>query len=57
MITPFTADEEVDERSTRKMIDHLIDAGVHGIMCCGSTGEGGALSREEHKRVVELTVD
>jgi len=56
MITPFTAKGEIDDEAAGKLIDHFIKSGVHGIMCCGSTGEAAALSREERRHVVELTV-
>ena len=29
--TPFTADYEVDEKSLRRLVNHLIDGGVHGL--------------------------
>jgi 4-hydroxy-tetrahydrodipicolinate synthase len=57
MITPFTEKEELDEALIRRVVDDLIGFGVHGIMCCGSTGESGALLREERRRVIEWTVD
>lgn len=57
MITPFTEKEGLDETLIRKVVDDLIAFGVHGIMCCGSTGESGALLREERRKVIEWTVD
>ena len=57
MITPFTEKEELDEKLTRKVVDDLIGCGEHGIMCCGSTGESGALLSEERRKVIEWTVD
>jgi 4-hydroxy-tetrahydrodipicolinate synthase len=57
MITPFAEDESIDEEATRRIIEHLIGSGVHGIMCCGSTGEGAALSREEHREFARLVVE
>lgn len=56
MITPFTQQEEIDETALKKIIDYLIGKGVHGIQCCGSTGEAGSLSRTERRQVIELTV-
>lgn len=51
MVTPFTADEELDEEALRAETHILLDAGVHGICVCGSTGEGHLLSIEETVRV------
>jgi 4-hydroxy-tetrahydrodipicolinate synthase len=57
MITPFTKAEEVDETALKKIIGYLIESGIHGIQCCGSTGEAGSLIRSERKRIIELTVN
>jgi 4-hydroxy-tetrahydrodipicolinate synthase len=43
-------------KSLRRLIDHFLECGVHGIVCCGSTGEAGTLSKEERQHV-EVTVD
>lgn len=56
MITPFAENETVDEDAAQRIIEHLIENGAHGIMCCGSTGEGAALSREERKDFISLVV-
>jgi 4-hydroxy-tetrahydrodipicolinate synthase len=55
--TPFTADQEVDEGGLRALIDRTIDAGVHGLVPCGSTGEFSALARAERERVVEIAIE
>lgn len=57
MITVFDENGKFDEAGQRKHINWLIENGVHGIIPCGSTGEFIALSDEERKRVVEVTVD
>jgi 4-hydroxy-tetrahydrodipicolinate synthase len=56
MITPFRHNGDLDEKTTRQVVEDLLRSGVHGVMCCGSTGESGALSREERKQIVEWTV-
>ena len=55
--TPFTADQDVDEAGLRSLIDRTIDAGVHGLVPCGSTGEFSSLTRAERKRVVEVVIE
>ena len=55
IITPFT-NGKVDQETLKKLIDRQIEAGVSGIVPCGTTGESPTLSHEEHKRVVELTI-
>lgn len=57
MVTPFTEDEQLDERGFRENIDWYIKEGIHGVICLGSTGEFANLSIEERKAVIDLTVD
>jgi 4-hydroxy-tetrahydrodipicolinate synthase len=57
MVTPFTEDEELDEKGFRKNIDWYIEEGIHGVICLGSTGEFANLSIEERRRVIDLTAD
>jgi 4-hydroxy-tetrahydrodipicolinate synthase len=53
--TPFTADgREVDEAALRRIVRHVVDGGVHGIMTTGGTGEFVHLSRQERARVTEV---
>ena len=57
LITPFTPDQKsIDESAYKTHIDRLIDAGVHGLVPGGSTGEFTVLSYEERKQLVELTI-
>ena len=56
--TPFTLDgTSVDEEALRRVVRHVIDAGVHGIMTTGGTGEFPHLSRDERRRVTKVTVE
>jgi len=58
LATPFTADlKEIDEAGLRELVEGTIQAGIHGLVPCGSTGEFPALSLEERKRVAEIVVD
>jgi 4-hydroxy-tetrahydrodipicolinate synthase len=57
LVTPFTADGQVDEESLRRLIEWHIESGTDGIVPCGTTGESPTLSHEEHRRVVEITVE
>lgn len=56
MVTPMTADQEVDEAGTRRLVELLIEAGVHGLIPTGSTGEFPTLSLDERKRVTETVI-
>lgn len=56
--TPFSADgSAIDEDALRRVVGHVVDGGVHGIMTTGGTGEFPHLSREERRRVNEITVE
>jgi 4-hydroxy-tetrahydrodipicolinate synthase len=57
LITPFTRAGEVDEQATRRLARRQIDAGVHFLVPCGTTGETPTLSTDEKLRVVELVVE
>jgi len=57
MVTPLTADEEINEKGLRRLTNHLIDGKVHGVFAVGSQGEFWALSHDEKRRVWETVVD
>ncbi len=50
VITPFKTDHSIDETAYADIIEHLIDAGVHGFCIGGTTGESYALTHEERIR-------
>jgi 4-hydroxy-tetrahydrodipicolinate synthase len=55
--TPYTTDDQVDHPALRRLVDYLIDGGVHGIWALGSGGEFPALSAEDRRRVLETVTD
>ncbi|RDH31057.1 hypothetical protein BDQ94DRAFT_64331 [Aspergillus welwitschiae] len=58
LITPFTDDKtQIDAARLKSHIDHLIGAGVHGLVPGGSTGEFTTMTREERKQLTELCVE
>ena len=56
MLTPMTADENVDHSKLESLTHYLIEAGVHGLIPLGSTGEFYALAREERTAVLKTVV-
>jgi hypothetical protein len=54
VITPYTEDGEIDRDAFVAMIEHLVAAGVHGIINGGSTGEYYAQSMEERVELATL---
>jgi len=57
MITPFTESGEVDEKGIKELVEFHIKNGTNGIVPCGTTGESPTLSHEEHKKVVDITME
>lgn len=57
MITPLTVDGSLNQTALRKLIDYLIDGGVHGIFAIGTTGEFYAMDQKMYREVLEVTVE
>ena len=57
MITPFTSDNEVDEKGMRKNINYLIENGVDGIVVAGTTGESATITHEEQEKMIDILID
>jgi 4-hydroxy-tetrahydrodipicolinate synthase len=57
LVTPFTASGALDEAAVRRLGRRQIDAGVHFLAPCGTTGENPTLSDAERLRIVEILVD
>jgi 4-hydroxy-tetrahydrodipicolinate synthase len=57
LVTPFRKDGSLDELTLRSLVKRQIDAGINFLVPCGTTGESPTLSRREHLRVVEITVE
>jgi len=55
--TPLTSTGALDEAALRRLVDHLIDSGVHGLTPLGSTGEFAYLDFAAKERVVAATVE
>lgn len=57
LVTPFTKGGALDEAGVTRLARRQIDAGVHFLVPCGTTGETPALTAAERRRVVELVVE
>jgi 4-hydroxy-tetrahydrodipicolinate synthase len=57
LITPFTKSGALDEAGVKRLARRQIDAGVHFLVPCGTTGETPTLTPDERRRVVELVVE
>ena len=54
LITPFTAAGALDEAAIARLARRQLDAGVHFLVPCGTTGESPTLNDAERRRVVEI---
>jgi 4-hydroxy-tetrahydrodipicolinate synthase len=57
LVTPFQPGGALDEKTLRALVRRQIDAGINFLAPCGTTGESPTLTRAEHLRVVEITVE
>jgi 4-hydroxy-tetrahydrodipicolinate synthase len=56
LVTPFREDGALDEAALARFVDWQIAEGIDFLVPCGTTGENPALTRDEHRRVVETTI-
>jgi 4-hydroxy-tetrahydrodipicolinate synthase len=56
LITPFSRDGSLDEAAVTRLARRQVDAGVHFLSPCGTTGEAPTLTHREKLRVVELVL-
>ncbi len=56
MLTPLTPDERIDCPAVERLVNFLIDHGVHGLFILGSIGEGVFLRPVEKRRLAEATI-
>ncbi|HXW06246.1 MAG TPA: 4-hydroxy-tetrahydrodipicolinate synthase [Vicinamibacterales bacterium] len=56
LVTPFGRDGAIDEAAVARLARRQIEAGIHFLVPCGTTGESPTLSEDERVRVVELVV-
>ncbi len=56
LVTPMTHGE-VNYEELKKLVEHHVKAGTHGIVSVGTTGESTTLSIDENVKVVRKTVE
>src|SRR5271165_3547627 len=57
LLVTWTADDQLDEGTTRENVRRVCQAGVDGVYTHGTTGEFYAQSEEEWRRVASLTLE
>jgi 4-hydroxy-tetrahydrodipicolinate synthase len=57
LVTPFTADDELNAPMLKPIVDRAIDAGVHVLVSNGNTGEFYALTTDEAETMVRAAAE
>ena len=57
LVTPFTANGDIDDLAYRKLARRQVDAGIHFLVPCGTTGEAPTLTSAEKRRLVEIAIE
>lgn len=57
LITPFNEDFSINKKKLVELVEQQIEAGVDGVVPCGTTGEAPTLSEDEHMEVIRITVE
>lgn len=57
IVTPFGADGGVNADALRQLVDRFVEAGVAGIVACGTTGEFYALEDAERELVLRTVAE
>lgn len=57
LVTPFRSNGDIDEAAYRRLARRQVDAGVHILVPCGTTGEAPTLAPAEKRRLVEIAVE
>jgi 4-hydroxy-tetrahydrodipicolinate synthase len=56
LVTPFKRDGSLDEAGVSRLARRQVDAGIHFLVPCGTTGECPTLTDDDQVRIVELVV-
>jgi 4-hydroxy-tetrahydrodipicolinate synthase len=56
LVTPFR-EQQIDFAALKALARHIADAGVAGLVVCGSTGEAAALDKEERLAILDAVLD
>src|SRR5512137_1623591 len=57
MVTPIDKKGRINERAVRKLTNHLIKGGVHGLFPVGSQGEAFSLTFDQKEEMIRIVVD
>jgi len=55
LVTPLLDNDTLDIEGLERLIEHVIDGGVHGVFILGTTGEFASLSHKLRKELIKRT--
>lgn len=56
LLTPLGEDERIDHESLGRLVNYMIDGGVHGLWAMGTTGEFAGFDADEREAAIRTTV-
>src|SRR3954468_15162008 len=56
-VCTLTTSYDVDVPSLKRLINFLLESGVHGLFMLGSTSESALLTNSQRKQVIEVAVE
>jgi 4-hydroxy-tetrahydrodipicolinate synthase len=57
IVTPFAADESLDEPALRSVLDYYVASGLAGVLVLGVLGEADRLADSERERVQRIAIE
>jgi 4-hydroxy-tetrahydrodipicolinate synthase len=57
LVSPLHRDGSADESGIKRLVEHVISGGVHGLLALGSTGEGAALGERTRSQVLKGVIE
>lgn len=57
IVSPVDADENIDEKGFRELIEYCIKGGLHGFLVAGTNGETMQLTQAERNRAIKIALD
>jgi len=57
LVSPLHRDGTADESGVRRLVEHVIGGGVHGLLALGSTGEGASLGEQTRRQILGCVLE
>ncbi len=57
LVSPLHRDGTADESGVRRLVEHVIGGGVHGLLALGSTGEGASLGERTRWQILGCVLE